>query len=108
MFVLQGYFVRRLWQKFFLKHHTISIQGAVGIAKEFALIPIDMAHVAWADDIVVFNVQQFDVVNELLDCAEMNGFERANVHIFPVEDDYSFRDPQLVQVLKELATQKFC
>lgn len=80
---------------------------AVGIAKEFALIPIDMAHVAWADDIVVFNIEQFDVVNELLDCAEMNGFERANVHIFPVEDDYSFRDPQLVQILKELAEQKF-
>ena len=81
---------------------------SVGTSKEFALILIDVAHVAWADDIVVFNVQQFDVVNELLDCAEMNGFERANVHIFPVEDDYSFRDPQLVQVLKELATQKFC
>ena len=27
VFVLPGYFVRRLWQKFFLKHHTISIQG---------------------------------------------------------------------------------
>ena len=80
---------------------------AVGIAKEFALIPIDMAHVAWADDIVVFNGEQFDAVNELLDCAEMNGFKRANVYIFPVEDVYSFRDPQLVQILKELAEQKF-
>jgi predicted protein tyrosine phosphatase len=80
---------------------------AVGTSEEFALIPIDMAHVAWADDIVVFNVQQFDVVNELLDCAEMNGFERATVHIFPVEDNFSFRDPTLVKILKELAAEKF-
>ena len=26
-FVPPGYFVRQLWQKFFLKRHTISIQG---------------------------------------------------------------------------------
>ena len=52
---------------------------AVGIAKEFALIPIDMAHVAWADDIVVFNVQQFDVINELLNIENDDKIGRAHV-----------------------------
>ena len=80
---------------------------SVGTSKEFALIPIDTAHVAWADEIVVFNREQFDTVNELLDCAEVLGFERANVHIFPVEDDFSFRDPTLVRILKELAAETF-
>lgn len=83
---------------------------SVGSSEEYALIPLDAAHVAWADEFVVMNDFQADHVNKLMNELDENarGFDNAEnskkpIHVVNVEDKYSFRDPELVEIL----TRKF-
>jgi predicted protein tyrosine phosphatase len=83
---------------------------AVGSAEEYALIPLDAAHVAWADEFVVMDTFQEHAVKVLMADLDDNavGFQRADnsekpIHVLTIEDDYSFRDPELVEIM----TNKF-
>lgn len=86
---------------------------AVGIVQEFALIPIDMAHVAWAHDIVVFSMEHYEAVESLINEYNENharGFIMCldpKIHVFPIEDDYEFRNPILVKELERLCQLNF-
>ena len=79
---------------------------AVGTTTEFALIPLESSHIAWADEIVVMEQYQADIVKEmqqLLDDSS-HGFNFANnvdkpVHVLTVPDVYGYREPELVEAM---------
>jgi predicted protein tyrosine phosphatase len=85
---------------------------AVGTDAEFALIPIDLAHVAWADQIVVMDEYQKMVVEQLQDELEEQGrgyvvYHRARIVVMDVPDQYGYRDPTLVEILTEKCYEVF-
>jgi len=62
-----------------------------GISKEFALIVFDEVLAEWADEFVVFNQEQFDVVSKL-----SKGKVIVNLDI---EDIFDFKDEELINLI---------
>lgn len=73
---------------------------AVGASSEYALIPIDEAHVYWADEILTMNVEQEFLVKQLLNNVDPDNI--TPVYTLDVPDNYGFRDPKLVDILRKL------
>ena len=72
---------------------------AVGYSEEYALMVLDGAHLTWADEVCVMDNTQKRVVENMM---EEYGLSKP-VHVLNVDDDYAYRDPELV----ELLTNKF-
>lgn len=79
---------------------------AVGTTSEFALIPLETSHVAWADEIVVMEQYQADIVKEMQQLLDdsARGFDFSNnldkpVHVLTVPDVYGYREPELVEAM---------
>lgn len=70
---------------------------AVGSSSEYALIPMDEAHVLWADEIICMDVEQEMYAKQLLSNVNPNSI--TPVHLLDVPDNYGFRDPELVEIL---------
>lgn len=68
-----------------------------GYNAEYALVVLDQVLLAWADEVVVMDSVQKSEVEYLLSKWDMS----KPVHNVKVEDDYDFRDPELVSVLTE-------
>lgn len=86
---------------------------AVG-TEEYAIVPIDLAVVAWADEIVTFQQYQYDLVQTMLTQLRgdeysrgFNLFGNAKLHLWNVPDQYGYRDPQLIEILSEKAYETF-
>lgn len=74
---------------------------AVGMSEEYALIPIDADLVFWADEIVFMHpsiereyVERFGVPKDV------------NVVVLNIPDTYGYRDPRLVEMIREQYTQE--
>ena len=87
---------------------------AVGVAKGYALIPIDVAHVAWADEIVVMEPDQKVMVEVVLEDLQLNyssGFDMYTsekpIHVLHVPDNYGYRDGILVNMITEKCREIF-
>lgn len=85
---------------------------AVGTDEEFALVPMDAAHVAWADEIVVMDLHQKAVVeNTQAELEDMNrGFHLYTptpIHVANIPDNYGYRDPELIRLLTEWSYEIF-
>lgn len=81
---------------------------AVGSSQEYALIPIDTAHVAFADEIVVVSDEQEQIVKNLQQqLMDDYGLEPVPVHNVSIPDIYEFRDPKLVEIVREKMKQIF-
>lgn len=63
--------------------------------EDYALVPLDLGLVLWADRVVCMDERQARRVRELL---EEDGSTRP-VHVLDVPDDYDYRDPRLVELL---------
>lgn len=74
-----------------------------GYNAEYALVVLDQVLLAWADEVVVMDSVQKSEVEYLLSKWDMS----KPVHNVNVEDDYDFRDPELVSVLTERFTELF-
>jgi predicted protein tyrosine phosphatase len=72
---------------------------AVGYNEEYALMVLDAAHLAWADEVCVMDNTQKRVVENMMEEYRLS----KPVHVLNVDDDYAYRDPELV----ELLTNKF-
>lgn len=78
-----------------------------GTSEEYAIIPVTEALVVWADVILVMDTFQYQFVmdmqnkmfNETL--GGMHEFEFKPIHILDIEDEFSYRDPQLVKVMQD-------
>lgn len=73
---------------------------AVGASQEYALIPMDEAHVYWADEILVMNKEQELLAKQLLN--NVNPDSITPIHTLDVPDNYGFRDPVLVDILRKM------
>jgi len=71
---------------------------AAGISTEFALVPVDDVLLTWADEIVCMETWHAAEVKKLL---EENGLEDTPVLTLNVEDCYAYRDPELIQQIKD-------
>lgn len=82
---------------------------AVGTSNEYALIPIDLAHIAWAECIVVMDDSQLETINkmqmELITDHYGTHYMLENkfipVYNLNIEDDYDYRDPAMVSIMTQ-------
>lgn len=72
---------------------------AAGVANEFALVPIDLPLLVWSDEVVCVDP---DVRDQLLWRMEKWGEtpENHNIITLDVPDVFSFRDPELIEHLR--------
>lgn len=72
---------------------------AVGANKEYALIVIDAVLIAWADEIVFVNKENYEEVCKDSKLAKI--LTKKTVKILDIEDSFEFREEPLIQALKE-------
>lgn len=72
---------------------------AVGVAREFALIPIDEVHLDWADEIVVMTQDQAEKVREMQEEGD-----DTPIIVLDIPDNYAYRDPELIRLIKDAYT----
>jgi predicted protein tyrosine phosphatase len=72
-----------------------------GVSSEYALIPIDTVLVAWADEIVCMQKEHAITVRRLLESTDMYYDEAPKVKVLDIPDDFSYRDPNLMALIKE-------
>lgn len=70
---------------------------AVGTSSDYALVPLDMVHLKWANNIICANYEVFQFVTQAL--KECN-LERNCVHL-NIPDVFGFGDPQLEAIIRE-------
>lgn len=80
---------------------------AVGLDKDFAIIPITPALLVWADVIVVMDTDQQKMVNDMqMDIFnttddQMFDYQFKQVISLDIMDDYDYRDPTLVKIMTD-------
>lgn len=79
-----------------------------GTSKEYAIIPVTEALVAWANVIVCMDSHQVEYVNSIQntlakDFDGMYEYDYKLVYNLEIDDDYEYRNPQLVEIM----TKKF-
>ena len=79
-----------------------------GTSKEYAIIPVTEALVAWADVIICMDSHQVEYINSIQntlakDFDSMYEYDYKLVYNLEIEDDYEYRNPQLVEIM----TKKF-
>lgn len=81
---------------------------ACGTSTEYALIPLEAGLVMWADEIVVMEEYQQQIVHALQhNIVEEFEHTYKPVRVFEVPDNFGFRHPTLVQLLTEKALETF-
>jgi predicted protein tyrosine phosphatase len=73
---------------------------AVGISREYALIPIDSVHLHWADEIVTMEQDHTDIVIDLLKSFGI-GDSAPPITQLNITDDFAYRDPELIELIKK-------
>lgn len=80
-----------------------------GLETEYAIIPISDALVVWADTIVVMERRMVEPIEDML--VEINNKqnikESAEIIVLDVEDNYEYRNPELVNILTSKFTELF-
>lgn len=67
---------------------------AAGASEEYAMIPVDEALIAWADEIVCAGSEHGRTI-----CAEFKSIGDKPVHCLNIPDQFEFRDPKLVAII---------
>lgn len=67
---------------------------AAGLTQEFALIPVDEVLLEWADEIVCMESHMAMALEEMVKLTKP-------VICLHIEDSYGYRDPQLMQLIKD-------
>lgn len=70
---------------------------AVGISEEFALIPLDVVHLSWADLIVCAEDTHMWFVESALDAANI----KREVISLGIPDMFDFGDPELEEMIRK-------
>ena len=71
---------------------------AAGIVNDFALIPVDQVLLEWADEIVCMDALQTDMIKKDL---ENHGIDNKPVHNLKIPDNFEYRNPELLKIIKE-------
>lgn len=83
-----------------------------GTSKEYAIVPVTEALVAWADVIVCMDSDQVKFINEMQnilakDMTGMYEYDYKLVYNLEIEDDYEYRNPKLVEIMTEKFKELF-
>lgn len=70
---------------------------AAGLEANFALIPVDDVLLGWADEIVCMTPEQQDILAYKI---ETLGFQTP-VICLKIPDNFGYRDPELIRLIKE-------
>ena len=73
---------------------------AVGIATEYALIPLSTALVTWADEIHVVKEQHLALLRELKD--NDIEFPTENIYVYDIPDNHGTFSAPLVEAIEEI------
>jgi predicted protein tyrosine phosphatase len=73
---------------------------AVGMSADYALIPIDLAHVKWADEIVYMDPEYKDTLITMVDRVAMGMDPGPKLYCLEIEDSYPYRDPRLMHEIR--------
>ena len=81
-------------------------------SKEYAIVPVTEALVAWADVIVCMDSDQVKFINEMQnilakDMTGMYEYDYKLVYNLEIEDDYEYRNPKLVEIMTEKFKELF-
>jgi predicted protein tyrosine phosphatase len=70
---------------------------AAGIVAEYAIIPVDLVLIEWADEVVVMTEEQADELERLF----KDYFNRSDkpVIILDIPDNFAYRDPNLMKMI---------
>ena len=72
---------------------------AVGTSNDYALIPIDLVHLEWADEIVCVDTSTKLIVEEIF---KTNGCQSKQPIIsLGIPDSFDAFDPQLIKIIKQ-------
>ena len=66
---------------------------AVGMNREFALIPVDDVLIEWADEVVVMENWMAVILSEQ--------YPGTKITLLGIEDSFSYRDPRLMTLIRE-------
>lgn len=72
---------------------------AVGIAEDYALVPLSTALVHWADEIHVVKEQHSTLITELFE-AKLD-FPMENIYIYDIPDSHGTFSPELEEMIDE-------
>ena len=80
-----------------------------GTSQEYAIVPVTEALVIWANDILVMDELQQSIINCIQNklAEEMEDYEYKRVINLDIPDEYSYRDPRLVEIMTEKFKQIF-
>ena len=83
-----------------------------GTSAEYAIVPVTEALVIWADVILVMDDWQYNTImsiqNKLAAEADhMFEYEYKPIHNLEIEDDYAYRDPELIRIMTEKFKELF-
>jgi predicted protein tyrosine phosphatase len=71
---------------------------AAGIVDSFALIVVDQVLLEWADEIVCMDASQTNIIKRNL---ENYGINNKPVHNLKIPDNFEYRNPELLKIIKE-------
>lgn len=71
---------------------------SVGITEEYALTPLEHVHLEWADEIVCAEGWMAYQINSMLERFDIT---HPVVVSLDIPDKYGYRDPELIQMIKE-------
>jgi len=77
---------------------------AVGSVPEFALVPFDAVMLEWADEVVCMTKEQKDYTMAQL--AMHKHILGKRVLCLDIPDNFGYRDPELVQLIRDRYTEK--
>lgn len=71
---------------------------AVGVSRDYALVPMDEVHAQWAD--IIIAVEQ-DVLERINDYFGEHLKPEQELYALDIPDTFRYRDPQLVEIIKQ-------
>jgi predicted protein tyrosine phosphatase len=80
-----------------------------GTSQEYAIVPVTDALIVWADVILVMDSFQQLHINTMQNklAAEYEAFDYKQVINLEIEDEYDYRNPELVRIMTEKFTELF-
>lgn len=78
---------------------------AAGLAKEYALIPVDQVLLEWADEIVCADSSHRLTIREMLEEFEEITDKKKAVYALNIPDEFRYRDIKLIKLIKEKLEQ---
>ena len=76
-------------------------------SKEYALIPLSLNLIMWADSMYFVNEENYHDALYTFgdnDAAYSRLTDRPRTHIWDIEDNYEYMDPQLINIINKLLT----